>query len=156
MKCQGIKGDQLTYQTMINGCIQQQNVEMGVELLKDASDHGLDLDPEVSQSLLNEINRFPSDSTGLKSTLTSQVLALMKQKANTSYNQNQYSHGYNQSQQYPRKNYYNSNKQGGGFGSHHQSNYKNNYNDESFTSNNNTFNRNGSFHQANDSRDFKS
>lgn len=78
MRVQGIYGDSLTYQTMLNGCLQFSKFEKVLELLRDAKEARIQLPQELTQNILNELNKWrtPEDNQ-LKQDVTQKVLAYL-------------------------------------------------------------------------------
>lgn len=71
---------------MINGCLTCQKFDVIVELLKDAVDQGIYIPNDLTQSILDEVNKLPYDSNGYKSNLTTQILLFVGQKENNYMN----------------------------------------------------------------------
>lgn len=61
MKMQGIRADELTYSTLIKGCLANQQFRLVVELMKDAIDQGLNLPNDLGTTILNDLNRWRTD-----------------------------------------------------------------------------------------------
>ena len=78
MSVQGIRGDSLTYQTMLNGCLQFSKFDNVLELLRDAKEARIHLPQELTQNILNELNKWQTpEDNNLKQDVTQKVLAYL-------------------------------------------------------------------------------
>lgn len=55
MKLNGVKGDAITFSTLINGCLQSHRLDLAVEYLRDSIEEGVYLQPDNYQAILDEI-----------------------------------------------------------------------------------------------------